>query len=217
MLVSVSTMPAGENTLEYAKEIENFADFVHCDVCDGEYNRTTCFSTKQMADINTHSTIPLDVHLMTKNAHSFAKEYIKNGANIVTAQIESFWTVQNSSKDIEEYIEFVKSKNTLVGISVEPNTGLKYIKPYLNRLDVVLVMAVKTGSSGQQFEWGVVDKVKQLFRYRQKYGLNFKIEVDGGINAEISQKLKTAGADIVVSGSYVFGSQNKEQAINSLR
>lgn len=213
MLVSISTMPAREKYLEYAKQIESFADFLHLDVCDGEYNSTKCFSPEYAKNINENSTIPIDCHLMTKQPLKKAKEYIKAGVNIVTAQIEAFET----TKQIEEFIEYVKTHNTLVGISLELNTEIKRILPYLDKLDIVLVMSVQTGKSGQKFNDIVLSKIEYLAKLRVNYNYSYKIEVDGGITDQTAQLVKHSGADIVVSGNYVYNSHNKQESIEKLR
>ncbi len=213
MLVSVSTMPAGNNYLKYVKEIENFTDFMHLDVCDGVYNQTKCFSVEFAKEINRNSTIPLDCHLMTKNAINFAEDYIKAGANIVTAQIESFET----KNEVLKYINFVHDRNALCGLSLEIETKLDEILQYLKYLDIILIMSVKTGKSGQKFDESVILKIKKLAELRQKNKLDFKIEVDGGITEKEAIILKNFGVDIVVSGNFVFSSQNKKDAINLLK
>ena len=213
MLVSISTMPAGEKYLEYVKQIESFADFVHLDVCDGQYNSTKCFLPEYATKINQNSTLPMDCHLMTKNAVDFAEKYIKAGANIVTAQIESF----ESENDILEYINFVKTHNSLCGLSLEISTDIDAILPYIQNLDVVLLMAVKTGQSGQKFDETIIAKIQQLDKIRQQKKLGFKIQVDGGIDDKVSNQLKQNNVDIVVSGSYVFTSKNRAENINLLK
>ena len=216
MLLSVSTMPVGddiENLKKYVKQIENFADFLHCDICDGEYNQTKCFSGQLVNEINKITTMPLDCHLMTKNARELAKVYIESGANIVTAQIESF----ACQDQIFEYIEFAKSKKALVGLAIEPKTEIKRILPYLDKLDVVLVMSVKTGASGQIFDQSVLSKIEYLSTLKKHQNMNFLIEVDGGINDQTARQVKDAGADIIVSGNYVYNSKNIENAICLLK
>ena len=211
MLVSVSTMPAGENLNKYLNQINEHTDFLHCDVCDGKYNNTVCFSPQMAKAVNDISTLPLDVHLMTKDVLKQAKQYIKSGANILTAQVESFKT----ENEVIDFINFVKSNKTLVGLSIEPQTQIDKILPFINSLDIVLVMSVKTGSSGQKFDNSIFDKIEQLNNLKSTN--NFKIQVDGGIDNKVAKILKTKGVDIVVSGSYVFNSQDKAHAINSLR
>lgn len=210
MLVSVSTMPA-KNVLEYVKQVEQYADFMHCDVCDGIYNNSIYFSSELAEQINNNSTIPLDVHLMTKNILSNAKKYVKAGANIITAQFEAF----NNKNDIDKFINYVKSNRCMVGLSLEPETPVSVLAEYIDKIDIVLIMAVKTGKSGQEFNADVLKKVKELAEYTQKY--NFLIELDGGISSSNIQLIKNSGVDIVVSGSFVYNSNDKKQAIETLK
>jgi len=213
MIISVSTMPAGKEYLQYTKMVEEFADFMHLDVCDGEYNSTKCFLPEYAMDINNNSTVPLDCHLMTKNPIEHARKYIKAGVNIVTAQIEAFET----EKQIAEFINYVKSKNVLVGLSLEPKTEVKRVLPYLSKLDVVLCMSVKTGASGQKFDQTVLSKIEYLSNLKVSFGYNYKIEVDGGITEKTAPLVKQKGAEIVVSGSYIYNSKNYNKAINFLK
>ena len=213
MLVSLSTMPAGEKYLEYVKQIESFADFLHLDVCDGEYNSTKCFLPEYAKIVNQNTTLPMDCHLMTKNALEYAKQYILAGVNIVSAQIESFET----EKEIVEFVEYVKTHNALVGLAMEPKTEFAKILPYIDILDVVLVLAVPTGKSGQKFDEKALNKIEEINNYRLQNKLNFKIEVDGGVDDQKAKQLKTMGIDIVVSGNYVFSATDKHQAVELLR
>lgn len=206
-------MPAGEKYLEYIKQIEKFADFAHLDVCDGEYNATKCFMPEYAQNINQNTTLPLDCHLMTKNALKYAKQYILAGANIVSAQLESFET----ETEVKEYIDYVKSHNALVGLAIEPKTEVQKLVPYLPLLDIALIMSVATGKSGQKFDESVIQKIEFLNDYRANNNNSFKIEVDGGINDKTAPKLKECGVDILVSGNYVYSSNNYVKSINLLR
>ena len=213
MLVSISTMPAGKDYLKLVKDVQNFADFMHLDVCDGEYNQTTCFSDEWAKDINANSTIPLDCHLMTKKPKQFAELYLKSGANIITAHIEAF----ESDNEIEEYIDFVKANNALVGLSLEPKTPIERLMPFLSKLDIALVMSVQTGASGQKFDTSILSKLETLNKLKDQKDYHFKIQVDGGITDQTAKLVKDYGVDIVVSGSYVFKSQDRRTAIDSIR
>lgn len=213
MKVSISTMPAGQNYLSYVKQIEQFADFLHLDVCDGKYNSTTCFLPEFASDINQHSTIFLDCHLMTLEPLVNAKKYLEFGANLITAQFESF----KSQSEVQQFVDFLHSNNALCGLSLEPETDVLPIEEYLSKIDLVLVMAVKTGASGQKFDDSILKKISQLAQYRSTHNLSFKIEVDGGINEQTAKQVKSCGADIVVSGSYVFCASDKQRAIELLK
>ena len=213
MLTSISTMPAGKEYLQYTFKVQDFADFMHLDVCDGEYNATRCFLPEYAKEINAHSTIPLDCHLMTKKTLDHAKIYADCGVNIITAQTEAFGT----EKEIDEFISFAKSKSILVGLSLEPKTDIKRVLPYLNQLDIVLIMSVQTGKSGQEFQKTVLSKIEYLANLKASFGYTYKIEVDGGINDKTIADVKIAGAEIVVSGSYVYNAKNVKDAIDGLK
>lgn len=206
-------MPAGKEYLQYTFKVHNFADFMHLDVCDGEYNSTRCFLPEFAKDINSYSTIPLDCHLMTKNPLSYAKIYADCGVNIITAQIEAFET----EKEVQDFINYVKSKSILVGLALEPKTDIKMVLPYLSKLDIVLIMGVKTGKSGQKFQQTVLSKIEYLANLKASFGYTYKIEVDGGITDKTASLVKQKGAEIVVSGSYVYNSNHVKNAIESLR
>ena len=150
---------------------------------------------------------------MTKKPIEFAKEYIKAGVNIVTAQIEAFET----EEQIEMFIEFVKSNNALVGLSIEPETDAQRLLPYIKELDIVLFMSVKTGRSGQDFNMSVLGKIGHFDNLRKEKKYTYKIEVDGGINLEFANLVKSFGADIIVSGNYVFSASDKQQAVQKLK
>ena len=215
MFVSVSTMPVGddiEKLKEYVKQIEHFADFLHCDICDGEYNQTKCFSADMAEQINKITTLPLDCHLMTQNAIQYANEYIKNGANIVTAQFESF----ENEEQVLKFIEFVKSKKVLAGLAIEPKTEIKQILPFVDKLDIVLVMSVQTGASGQNFNQTMLSKIEYLSNLKKHQNYNYLIEVDGGIDNNIVKLVKQAGADMVVSGNFVYRSKDLHHSISQL-
>lgn len=211
MFVSVSTMPA-KDVLSYAKQIESFADFLHCDICDGMYNNSKYFSPEILYKINQSTTLPLDCHLMTKNNLENAKVYLQNGANIVTCQIESF----DTSSQIFEFIKMVHNGKALVGLSLEPETEVKQILPYLDSLDLVLIMSVKTGKSGKKFDESVLQKIEYLYNLKKSLNKKFLIEVDGGISDK-NIALLNGMADIVVSGSYVYNASNKKEAIDALK
>lgn len=213
MKVSLSTEPAGDSVIDYVKQVENFADFMHCDVMDGIFVNNVRFSVEKLKNINSVSTIPLDVHLMVANPKKHIKNYADNGANIITVHYESY----NNYKDIIKDIKLIKKLGCLAGVSVNPDTFIDKIVPLLEMVDLVLIMSVVPGKSGQSFIVETYDKLKTLNKYRKYNNYKFLVEVDGGVNAEISQKLKDFDVDMVVSGNYVFKSENKHLAINSLK
>ena len=141
------------------------------------------------------------------------KNYIDAGANIVTVHYEAF----ENKEDIVKVVKLIKTNKALAGISLKPETPFKEVKPYCYNMDVILVMSVTPGASGQKFLNVTYDKIKEIDQFRRDNGLNFKIEVDGGVTPEIAKKLVELGVDMLVSGSYVYKSQDKQKAIESLK
>jgi len=213
--VSVSTDPATgyQEVIDYAKEVQGDADFLHCDVMDGDFVRKFTYDENLIKNINGASSIILDVHLMVKEPLSLIEKYIDAGANFITIHYEAF----SNKEDIVKAIKLIKSKGALAGISIKPGTAFKEIKPYAYDIDIILVMSVEPGLSGQKFIPDVYEKIKQINTFREENSLNFKISVDGGVNDQNAKLLVENGVDILVSGSYVFKAQNRKQAIKSLK
>ncbi len=214
-LVAPSTDPikSVEEIIVYANEIQDEADLLHCDIMDGKFVESVTYSYDELKKIKERVLLPLDVHLMLINPTKVIKSYIKSGANIVTVHYEAY----KNKKQIISDLKMIKKLGALAGLSIKPNTQICEITLFLSYCDVVLIMSVEPGKSGQTFIDNTYQKVLELNKIKKDYNILLKIEVDGGINPKISCKLKELGADIVVSGSYVFNSQNKLDAIKSLK
>lgn len=213
--VAVSTDPikSYEEIVEYAKEMQDKADLLHCDVMDGKFVQNKTYDWAMVENLNQNTALMLDVHLMVDEPLQSIENYIKAGANIVTLHYEAF----KKKEDLVKAINLVKSMKTLVGLSIKPETSFKEIRLFCYNIDVLLVMSVEPGKSGQKFISDTFEKVKQIAKFRHDNNLNFKIEVDGGVNAENAKGLREAGVDILVSGSYVFGATDRKKAIESLK
>ena len=214
-LVSVSTEPVKnlEELISYSKSMFGIADFMHCDVMDKDFVGRNLLSVEEIKTLNQNCGTLLDVHLMTKKLNKEYYEYIYAGANILTIHYESF----ENKTELIKTLQNIQKKHALAGISFVPNTNLQQILPFLHYCDLVLVMSVIPGKSGQTFMPESYEKVKILKDYITKNNLKVLIEVDGGITPEISKKLFECGADIVVSGSYVYKSQDRQQAVKMLK
>lgn len=213
--LSVSTDPINDfqDIVDYAKEMQNKADMLHCDVMDGVFVKKKTISATHIYTINQNSLIPLDVHLMCQEPLQSLPDYLKAGANIITVHYEAF----ENKNDIVKAVKLIKGANALAGLSFKPETEVKEIKMFLHDFDVVLVMSVEPGASGQKFMPISLEKIKQLDQIRRENNLEYKIEVDGGINDTNAQNIIEAGADILVSGSYIYRAQDKNLAIEKLK
>ena len=213
--VSVSLDPVKEfsKIIEYAKELQGCADLLHCDVMDGKFVERITFDHKLVNNLNQNTLTMLDVHLMCQEPFDSIDDYLSAGANIVTVHYEAF----EDKDDIVESFKKIKSAKALNGISFKPNTPVKDIKMFLHNVDVVLVMSVEPGLSGQTFMPSTIDKIKELDNIRKANNYSFKIEVDGGIDDKTAKDCLNAGADILVSGSYIYNSKNFKDAIKSLK
>ena len=213
--VAVSTDPikSYEEIVEYAKEMQDKADLLHCDVMDGKFVQSKTYDWAMVENLNQNTALMLDVHLMVDEPLQSIENYIKAGANIVTLHYEAF----KKKEDLVKAINLVKSMKTLVGLSIKPETSFKEIRLFCYNIDVLLVMSVEPGKSGQKFLNNTFEKIKEIAKFRHDNNLNFKIEVDGGVNGDNAKQLREAGVDILVSGSYVFGATDRKKAIESLK
>lgn len=213
--IAVSTDPIKDyqNIIEYAKQMQGVADFLHCDIMNSNFVEKDSFDFNLVKNINRNSAMMLDVHLMVDEPTDDIPKYIEAGANILTVHYESF----ESKEDLVNVLKFIRENNTLVGISFKPETSFSTIRPFVFNCDLVLVMGVEPGASGQAMLENSIEKVREVAEFRDSNNLNFKIEFDGGVKEENAQALVDAGVDILVSGSYVYGSKNRKEAVKKLR
>ena len=215
IFVSVSTDPIKdyEEIIRYAKFMQGKADFLHCDIMDGKLVPNKTYDASLVSNINQNSLIMLDVHLMCEEPKQSIDEYIKAGANIITIHYEAF----KNKEEIVECISKIKKAGLLAGLSFKPQTPIKDIKIFAHDVDIFLVMSVEPGLSGQKFMPMALDKLQQLDNIRRENGYNYKIEVDGGINADNIKDVIASGADIIVSGSFIYKAEDKIKAISLLK
>jgi len=186
---------------EIKKLSEAGADMIHVDVMDGHFVPNLTIGPPVIKDLKKYSSIPFDVHLMISPVHKYIEAYADAGADIITIHPEA---TDNLQKTIEKIKEFKKK----VGVSLNPETKIDLIKKNLNDINLVLIMSVNPGFGGQKFMPEVLQKIKDLVNIRKEQNLNFDIEIDGGINFDNYRLAIDAGANILVSGTTIFKSNN---------
>ena len=177
------------------------ADLIHVDVMDGHFVPNLTIGPPVIKALRKYTKLPFDVHLMIDPVHKYIKEYAKAGSDIITIHPESTENLKSSIKEIKD----LKKK---AGVSLNPDTPIETILNDLNDIDLILVMSVFPGFGGQKFMPEVLKKIDKLSKLRTKNNLNYKIEVDGGIDFSNSKKTIEAGADILVSGTTIFKENN---------
>jgi len=183
------------------------ADMLHIDVMDGHFVPNITIGPGVVKYIRRVTKLPLDVHLMIENPQNFINDFVKAGSDMITMHIETI-----NAKRYPLYAKRLKSKGIKAGISLNPATPLAKIINVLNLVDLVLVMSVNPGFSGQAFIPAVLPKIKQL-----RSIFNGDISVDGGVNDKWAGSIVRAGANILAVGSYIFGAKNTKLAIERIR
>jgi ribulose-phosphate 3-epimerase len=190
---------------QLGKEIKRLedggADMIHVDVMDGHFVPNLTIGPPVIKALKKQCSIKFDVHLMISPVHKYIQAYSDAGADIITIHPEA-------TDNLEKSILKIKSLNKKVGVSLNPETKIDMIINYLDKIDLVLIMSVNPGFGGQKFMPEVLDKIKQLKKIQSENNISFDIEIDGGINFDNCQTAIEAGANILVSGTTVFKSNN---------
>ena len=208
IFVSPSILTADFARLEQeCKALEKCgADWIHCDVMDGNFVPNLTFGMPIIKSIRKCVVLPLDVHLMIDRPERYVAQFAEAGANLITIHAEA-------TDKVAETLTLIRSLGKKAGISVKPNTPIEVIEPYRGLFDMILIMSVEPGFGGQSFIESSVDKIR---RARELFP-DVLIEVDGGINKQTVKKVVDAGVDVIVAGSAILNVSDRRHAIEELR
>tara|TARA_Y100000816_G_scaffold284244_1_gene262133 strand:+ start:542 stop:1201 length:660 start_codon:yes stop_codon:yes gene_type:complete len=186
---------------EIRKLEDGGADMIHVDVMDGHFVPNLTIGPPVIKALKKNSSMIFDVHLMISPVHKYIEDYSNAGADIITIHPEA-------TNNLSDSISKIRKLKKKVGVSLNPETKIDVILNYLEQIDLVLIMSVNPGFGGQKFMPGVLSKIKQLKKIQLEKKIDFDIEIDGGINFENSKMAIEAGANILVSGTTIFKSNN---------
>lgn len=190
---------------------ESSADYIHVDMMDGVFVENANFTVQDLKKMFKNTKKKLDVHMMVCSPNKYVKDFAK------MPNVEYLTLHCESHRRPIDVINMIRHTPLKVGLALSPETKVSHIVPLLNHLDQVLVMSVKPGKGGQKFMEEILYKIETLKELREQNGYHYVINVDGGINEETAKLVKEAGADMVVSGSYVCKSDDYNQRIESIR
>ena len=197
MKVSVSVLSNEIKPQDIVKKLDlSKPDYIHIDIMDGKFVSNKTWTTSEVKKFTSYSTLPLEVHLMVNNPSKYIEDYALMNTSIIIFHYEAV-------KDINEMINKVKLYGLKVGIAINPETNIYVLIPYLNLIDEVLIMSVHPGKSGQSFIEESLEKISVLKNIILEGNYKTIISVDGGINNETGLLCKDAGADELVSASYI--------------
>ena len=186
------------------------ADRIHCDVMDGHFVPNITFGPLVVEAVKKCVSIPMDVHLMISDPEKYIDAFCDAGSDILMFHAETV-------KDVPSVLEKIRAKGVRSGVTVNPDYPVELFTDHLDKIDQVLIMSVYAGFGGQKFMPEMMEKVKSVYEFSRKQGLDPDIEVDGGVNDLSAALCSKNGANVLVAGSYVFGSGEYEKRISLLR
>jgi ribulose-phosphate 3-epimerase len=188
------------------------ADWIHCDVMDGHFVDNISFGPMIVEIVRKQTNLPLDVHLMIEHADHYVPHFVKAGANSITVHIEP-----EAQHDVGKTLHQIRSAGCRVGLTLNPETPFQLVEPFLDKIDMLLVMTVHPGFGGQPFRADQMDKVKRAAVWNKSRDHKIDIEVDGGINPETAKLSIRNGANVLVAGTSIFHTKDYAEAIRELR
>lgn len=182
------------------------ADYIHVDVMDGAFVPNISFGAGVMKSLNNVATIPYDVHLMIEDPHRYIEDFVTPNTEFITVH-------QEACRHLDRTIQHIHSTGVKAGVALNPATPIVMVEDVLDKVDMILIMSVNPGFGGQKFIPRALDKIRRLDEIRKANGYDFVIEVDGGVNLQNCEELKSVGTDILVAGSAVFKAEDRKEAI----
>jgi len=198
---------------EIKKVYEHGCEYLHLDIMDGVFVNNISFGLPVVSSIRKICGIIFDVHLMITEPKRYIKEFAEAGTDIISFHAEAC----ESDGEILETLNLIKKYDKKCALAIKPGTPAGTLKPFLEHLDMALVMSVEPGFGGQKFIESSIDKLNCLSDIKRAGNYNFDIEIDGGVTLENIARIKEAGANIIVAGSSIFGADNIKSAVDMLR
>jgi ribulose-phosphate 3-epimerase len=214
VIVAPSILAADfSNLAEEVRKVEAAgADWIHCDIMDGHFVDNISFGPMVVEVVRKQTKLPLDVHLMIEHADHYLPRFVKAGANSITVHVES-----EAKHDVGKTLQQIRDAGCRVGLTLNPATSFDLLEPFLDQIDMLLVMTVHPGFGGQPFRDDQMDKVKRAADWNKQSKHKIDIEVDGGINPETARLSIQNGANVLVAGTSIFHTDDYAKAIRDLR
>ncbi|HXP35701.1 MAG TPA: ribulose-phosphate 3-epimerase [Chthoniobacterales bacterium] len=214
IIVAPSILAADfSNLVEEVRKVEDAgADWIHCDIMDGHFVDNISFGPMVVEVVRKQTKLPLDVHLMIEHADHYVPRFVKAGANSITVHVES-----EAKHDVGKTLQQIRDAGCRVGLTLNPATSFDLLEPFLDKIDMLLVMTVQPGFGGQSFRADQMEKVKCAAEWNKTRNRKIDIEVDGGINAATARVSVQNGANVLVAGTSIFRAPDYAKAIRDLR
>src|SRR5947209_13034575 len=214
VIVAPSILAADFSNLagEVRKVEDAGADWIHCDIMDGHFVDNISFGPTIVGFVRKQTKLPLDVHLMIEHADHYVPRFVEAGANSITVHVES-----ESKHDVGKTLQQIRENGCRVGLTLNPATPFDLLEPFLDQIDMLLVMTVHPGFGGQSFRAEQMEKVKRAAEWNKSHARKIDIEVDGGINPETARVSIQNGANVLVAGTSIFKADDYAKAIRALR